>query len=163
MKNILKNCVHKQWITKEFSAKRRRAIATVVSTVIILAAVSIMGVVLVGWANTNLYTKQIELESSFNDKMNKLNEDLLVENIWFGTNPSFVNITMTNVGSIGFNVTKIQIQNSTDTLFFYYSNGGVPAGEDYSIQENYYWNAGETVDFIVTTNRGNLFTAQEVT
>ena len=153
----------KRYVTKVFSARRRRAIATVVSTVILLSAVSIMGVMLVAWANTSLFTKQMELESSFNDKMNKLNEDLLVENIWFGTNPSFVNITMTNVGSIGFNVTKIQIQNSTDTLLVYYTDGGVPAGEDYSIQETYYWNAGETVDFIVTTNRGNLFTAQEVT
>jgi len=155
--------VHKRYVTKVFSAKRRRAISTVVSTVILLSAVSIMGVMLVAWANTSLYTKQIELESSFNDKINKLNEDLLIENIWFGTSPAIVNVTLTNVGSIGFNVTAIRIQNSTDTLLFYYTDGGVPTGEDFSIQEIYNWNAGETVDFRITTDRGNLFTAQEVT
>ena len=163
MKNPSKNYVHKRCVTKVFSAKRKRAIATVVSTAIILSAVSIMGVALVAWANTNLATKQMELESSFNTKMNKLNEDLLVEHIWFGTGPSMVNVTITNVGSIGFNVTEIRLQNSTDTLFFYYSDGGVPAGGDYSIEESYNWNAGETVNFRITTDRGNQFTAQEVT
>jgi len=155
--------VHKRYVTKVFSAKRRRGIATVVSTAILLAAVSIMGVMLVAWANTSLFTKQVELESSFNDKINKLNEDLLIENIWFGISPAIVNVTMTNVGSIGFNVTEIRIQNSTDTLFFYYTDGGVPIGEDYSIHENYNYDAAETVDFRITTDRGNQFTAQEVT
>jgi len=155
--------VHKRCVTKVFSAKRKRAIATVVSTAILLSAVSIMGVMLVGWSNTNLFTKQVELESSFNDKINKLNEDLLVEHIWFGTSPYVVNVTVSNVGSIGFNVTEIRIQNSTDTLLFFYSGGGVPTGGDYSIEESYNWNAGETVDFRITTDRGNLFTAQEVT
>ena len=90
--------MNKRYVTKVFSAKRRRAISTVVSTVILLSAVSIMGVMLVAWANTSLYTKQIELESSFNDKINKLNEDLLIENIWFGTSPAIVNVKLTNVG-----------------------------------------------------------------
>jgi len=155
--------VHKQWVTKLFCPKRKRGIATVVSTAIILSAVSIMGVFLIAWANTNLYTQQAELQSTFSTQMNKLNEDLLVENIWFGTTPSMVNVTITNVGSIGFNVTEIRIQNSTDTLDFSYSDGGVLPSGDYSIEESYYWDAGETVDFRITTDRGNLFTAQEVT
>jgi len=39
----------------------------------------------------------------------------------------------------------------------------VPIGGDYSIEESYNWDAGETVDFRITTDRGNLFTGQEVT
>ena len=150
-------------LPKVFSTKRRRGIATVVSTAIILAAVSIMGVTLIGWANTSLYTKQVELESSFNTQMNKLNEDLLVEHIWFGTSPNIVNVTLNNVGSIGFNVTKIEIKNSTSTMFFTITDGGIDPSEYYSIQETYNWNSGETVDFTIFTNRGNQFTAQEVT
>ncbi len=163
MKNNSKNYVHKRHFTKVFSAKRRRGLATVVSTAIILAAISIMGVVLVAWANTNLATKQMELESSFSTQMNKLNEDLLVENIWFRTSPNIVNVTMNNVGSVGFNVTKIEIKNSTSTMFFTITDGGMATTEDYSIQETYNWNSGETVDFTIFTNRGNQFTAQEVT
>ncbi len=150
-------------IPKVFSTKRRRGLATVVTTAIILATVSIMGVTLVGWANTNLATNQIALESSFNTQMNKLNEDLLVENIWFGTSPNIVNVTINNVGSIGFNVTEIKIKNSTDVLSFTITDGGIFPNDDYSIQETYNWNSGETVDFTIFTDRGNIFTAQEVT
>ncbi len=150
-------------LPKPFSTKRRRGLATVVSTAIILAAVSIMGVMLIGWANTNLVTKQVELESSFNTQMNKLNEDLLIEHIWFGTSPNIVNVTMNNVGSIGFNVTKIEIKNSTSVLNVIITDGGIFPSGDYSIQETYNWNSGETVDFTIFTNRGNIFTAQEVT
>ncbi len=163
MKYSIKNSMRMYRITKVFSTKKRRGLATVVTTAIFIVAVSIMGVMLVGWSNSNLITKQVNLESSFNEKMNKLNEDLLLEHIWFGTSPSIVNMTMNNVGSIGFNVTNIQIKNSTSTLFFSITDGGIPPGEDYSIQETYYWNSGEVVDFTITTNRGNLFTFQEVT
>jgi len=149
-------------LPKVFS-KRRRGISTVVSTAIILAAVSIMGVMLVGWANTNLSSSQMALSSSFDTQMNKLNEDLLVENIWFGISPNIVNVTMNNVGSIGFNVTKIEIKNSTSVLNVVITDGGIDPSGDYSIQETYNWSSGETVDFTIFTNRGNIFTAQEVT
>lgn len=163
MTNILKNCVHKQWVTKVFSTKRRRGIATVVTSVILLSAVSIMGVFLIGWANTNLYTKEVALEATFSTKMNKLNEELVVEKIWFGTSPNIVNVTITNIGSIGFNITSIEIKNSTSILYFTISDGGIAPRDDYSIQETYNWNSGEVVDFTIITNRGNIFTSQEVT
>jgi len=150
-------------LPKAFSAKRRRGLATVVSTAIILAAVSIMGVTLVAWANSNLASNQMELQASFDTQMNKLNEDLLVEHIWFGTSPNIVNITFNNVGAIGFNVTKIEIKNSTSVLNVIITDGGIVPSGDYSIQETYNWNSGETVDFTIFTNRGNQFTAQEVT
>ena len=163
MKNHAKNYVHKQYITKAFSAKRKRGLSTIVSSVILLSAVSIMGVMLVDWANTNLYTKQAELEFSFNAKMNKLNEDLLIENIWFGTSPNVVNMTLNNIGSVGLNVTKIQIKNSTSTLFFTITDGGMAPHKDYSIQKTYNWNFGEITDFSIFTDRGNIFTFQKVT
>ena len=99
-------------LTKLLSAKRRRGIASVVTGAILISAVAIMGVTLVAWSNTNLFTKQAILESSFNDKMNKLNEDLLVEHIWFGGIPSvctkcIVNVTLNNVGTVGLSVTNI--------------------------------------------------------
>ncbi len=163
MKHSIKNSMRMYRIPKAFSAKKRRGLATVVTTAILIAAVSIMGVMLVGWSNTNLITQQTNLESSFNDKMNKLNEDLLVENIWFGTSPNIVNVTLNNVGSVGFNVTNIYIKNSTDTLSFSFIDGGMSPSNSYSIQETYNWNSGETVDFSIITDRGNIFTAQEVT
>jgi len=146
-----------------FSCKKRKALTTVVTSAILMAAISIMGVMLVAWSNTSLFTQQMEIESSFNEKMNKLNEGLLIENIWFGTSPNIVNVTMTNYGFIGLNVTQIKLVNSTDTLIFTITDGGVAPSTDYSIQETYNWNSGETVDFSITTHRGNVLTSQEVT
>lgn len=163
MKNSTKRFVHKNYTISIFSVKNRRGLSTVISTAILLTAVSIMGVMLVAWSNTNLFTKQAELESSFSEKMNKLNEDLLTENIWFGSSPFIVNVTLNNVGSIGLNVTEIQIQNSTDTLIFSISDGGISPSESYSLQKTYFWNSGETVDFRIITNRGNQYVSQEVT
>lgn len=149
--------------SKILSLNHRRALSTVVSSAIIMSAVSIMGVMLVGWSNSNLFTQQANIESSFNEKMNKLNEDLIIENIWFGNNPNAVNVTLNNVGYVGLNVTAIKIQNSTDTLVFSITNGGMPPGGDYSFNGTFNWNAGEPTDFTITTNRGNYFTSQEVT
>ncbi len=155
-------------LTKVFSAKRRRGITSVVTSAILISAVAIMGVTLVAWSNTNLFTKQAILEASFNEKMNKLNEDLLVEHIWFGGIPSvctkcIVNVTLNNVGTVGLNVTNIEIKNSTDVLYLTITDGGIVSGNDYSIQESFVYDPNETTDFTITTNRGNIFTAQEVT
>ena len=145
------------------TVKKRRGLSTIVSTAIIMSAIAIMGVMLVGWSNTNLFTQQATLENSFNNKMNKLNEDIVVENIWFGTGPSIVNVTLSNVGSVGLNVTKIQIQNTTGTIYFLISDGGMSPGDDYSMQETFNWNSGEVTNFSIFTERGNIFTDQEVT
>ena len=163
MKNFTKKLRTEYFVSRVFYKKNRRGLSTVVSTAILLSAVSVMGVMLVAWSNTNLFTKQSEMESSFNEKMNKLNEDLLIENIWFGSNPNIVNVTVNNVGYIGLNVTALTIQNSTDTLVFSFTDGGIAPGDDFSIQETFNWNSGEITDFTVTTQRGNYFSSQEVT
>jgi len=65
----------------------KRGLSTVVTTAILLSAVSIMGIYLVGWSNSSLLTQQLNLENSFNDKLNKLNEDIFIENVWFNDDP----------------------------------------------------------------------------
>jgi len=150
-------------LKKVFSAKKRRGLATVVTTAILLSAVSIMGVSLLGWANSSLQTKQLEQSTLVNDRMNKLNEDLLVENIWFGTSPNIVNLTLNNYGAVGFNITSIEIENSTGYLYFTITDGGLAPSDGYSFQKPFTWNSGETTDFTIITERGNIFTSQEVT
>jgi len=144
--------------------KKRKGLATVVSTAILLTSVSIMGVMLVGWSNASLLNQQTEIEDSFNQKINKLNEDVLIENIWFGSSSiETFNVTLSNIGTIGLNITSIKIENSTDVLLLSITDGGVLSNEVYSFNSTYFWDAGETVDFTITTNRGNIYTAQEVT
>jgi len=138
----------------------KRGLSTVVTTAILLSAVSIMGIYLVGWSNSSLLIQQLNLENSFNDKLNKLNEDIFIENVWFNDDPYFVNITINNVGVIGLNITQIKLVNSSDTTIFVITDGGVVPKNTYSFQDTYVWLKNEIIDIYVTTARDRIFTTQ---
>jgi len=115
------------------------------------------------WSETNLYSKQIAQESAFNAKINKLNENILIENIWFGPYKNSVNVTLSNVGSVGLNVTNIEIVNSTGVVYLTITDGGIAPFEVYSLNQTFYWTSGESTNFQIITERGNIYIAQEVT
>ncbi len=138
----------------------KRGLSTVVTTAILLSAVSIMGIYLVGWSNSSLLNQQLNLENSFNDKLNKLNEDIFIENVWFNDDPYTVNVTINNVGVIGLNVTQIKLVNSSDTAIFVITDGGVLPKNTYSFQDTYVWLKNEIIDIYVTTARDRIFTTQ---
>jgi len=138
----------------------KRGLSTVVTTAILLSAVSIMGIYLVGWSNSSLLNDQIRLENSFNDKINKLNEEIFIENVWFNDDPYTVNVTTNNVGVIGLNITQIKLVNSSDTTVFAITNGGVFPKNTYSFQDTYVWVKNEIIDIYVTTARDRIFTTQ---
>ncbi len=140
----------------------KRGLSTVVTTAILLSAVSIMGIYLVGWSNSSLLNDQIRLENSFNDKINKLNEHVIIENVWFNDDPYTVNVTLNNAGIIGLNITQIKLVNSSDTTVFAITNGGVFPKNTYSFQDTYVWVKNEIVDIYVTTARDRIFTTQVV-
>jgi len=140
----------------------KRGLSTVVTTAILLTAVSVMGIYLVGWSNSSLSNDQIRLENSFNVKINKLNEDIFIENVWFNDDPYTVNVTTNNVGIIGLNITEIKLVNSTDTAIFVITNGGIIPKKAYSFQDTYFWVKNEVVDIYVTTARDRIFTTQVV-
>ena len=153
------------------SVSYRRGLATVVTSAIILSAVSIMGVMLLGYSNTTLLSHQMEIEEVFSTQINKINEDLLFENIWFGT-PSGVmtenhlNATLRNIGILGLNVTTIRVTNVTagnTTSFDYdYADMGIIKSTILSKNVTYPWQSGDELDVLVFTNRGNQFITQVV-
>jgi len=138
----------------------KRGLSTVITTAILLTAVSIMGIYLVGWSNSSLINQQIKLETSFNDKINKLNEDIFIENVWFNDDPYTVNVTINNVGVVGLNITQIRLENSSDIAIFAITNGGIVPKNTYSFQDTYVWVKNEIVDIYVTTARDRIFTTQ---
>jgi len=77
--------------------------------------------------------------TSLQDKINKLNEDIFIENVWFNDDPYTVNVTTNNVGGIGLNITQIKLVNSSDTTVFAITNGGVIPKNTYSFQDTYVW------------------------
>ncbi len=139
--------------------KTKRALSTVVTGAILLTAVSIMGIMVVGWANANLTKHQMELESTLSDTYNKLNEKILIEHIWFGNTGPSINITMNNIGTIGLNVTTLKITNitSSQTDSFSYTDAGIIPSGTFSLNETFGWIADTPYDILITTDRDSQF------
>ncbi|HEY8109244.1 MAG TPA: hypothetical protein VIG05_00045 [Candidatus Nitrosotenuis sp.] len=139
----------------------RRAVSTVITTAIMLSAVAMMGSFLVLWSNSTLSSHKMAMETAYSNKLNKLNELLVIEHIWFGQSPSkFVNITVNNAGSIWLNVTKIQISSSGETKEFLFHRASVAPNKSNSTTISYNWVDNTPVDVIVTTARGSIYRTQ---
>jgi len=140
---------------------KRRALATVVSTGILLSAVAIMGSMLTAWSNSIFATEQHELNTVYAEGVNKLNEFLVIEHVWFGneTNPQnkFINLTMSNVGNVGLNVTKITLDNSIDKTNKLITNGGILRTDDFSTEIRYNWTTTDPIKITITTEKGTLY------
>ena len=139
--------------------RSRRGLSTVVTGVIMLSAVAVLGTVIVAWSNSNLSTHQQILDTQLSTGVNKIRESLAIENVWFNTtNTGYVNITLNNVGTIGFNVTEIRL---TSTYLDQINSTNVPVlpSQTYSVSTNYPWVAQPNVPVkvIITTARGNIF------
>jgi archaellum component FlaF (FlaF/FlaG flagellin family) len=143
--------------------KKRRGLATVVSTGILLSAVAIMGSMLTAWSNSIFATEQHEMNTVYAEGINKLNEFLVIEHVWFGTNPSkFVNVTLSNVGNVGLNVTKITLDNSIDKTSLLVTNGGIIRGDDFSAKIAYNWTTTEPLQITITTEKGSIYQTFEM-
>ncbi len=155
------------------SIKIKRGIATVVTSAIILSAVSIMGVMMLAWSQTSMLEQKIEIEEIFNTQLNKINEDLLFENIWFALpagsmSDNHLNVTLGNIGILGLNVTTIRVTNvtlgnSTNNSFNYpFADWGIVKSGVISKNVTYPWQTGDELDVLVFTGRGNQYITQVV-
>jgi len=148
---------------------RRRAISTIVSTAIMLSAVAMIGTAVVAWSNTNVRSYETVLASSASDKTNKINEMFIIENVvfiptsLFPINPTSVNVTVTNTGTLGLNVTQIEMINSTTNVLKTYKTGNITKGlsQTFSISP-YTWHSGLLTTVQVTTARGSFLKTQVV-
>jgi len=137
---------------------KRRALATIVSTGILLSAVAIMGSMLTAWSNSIFTSEQTEINTVYSDGVNKLNEYLIIEHIWFGNIPNkFLNLTMSNVGSNGLNVTKITLDNSVDKTDLLITNGGILRDDILSREITYNWTTTDPILVTITTEKGSIY------
>jgi hypothetical protein len=131
-----------------------------------------MGVMLLGWSQTNINEQKQEMSDVFDTQLNKIREEIIYENIWFAT-PSLplitenhLNVTLANVGILGLNITSIQVTNTTannNTSFTYpYTNESIVQSGSLSLNASYPWQSADELDVIVFTNRGNQFVSQVI-
>jgi len=139
----------------------RRALSELPTATILLFAVVVLGIYLLSWSNTTLGAASTELTTTFDNSINRLSEEVIIEQVWFGTGSTskFVNVTMSNIGSIGITITEIEFVNSTYTHTITLSQNLFP-DKTYSIEEDYGWTSGTLVDVTVTTARTNVIKTQ---
>jgi hypothetical protein len=131
-----------------------------------------MGVMLLGWSQTNIAEQKKEMNDVFDTQMNKIREDLLIENIWFATpggimDKNHLNVTVANIGILGLNVTSIQVTNVTGTNNtsippYSYTDGGIVKSNSLSLNVTYPWQSTDELDVLIFTGRGNQFITQVV-
>jgi len=141
----------------------KRALSTVVTSVILLSAVAIMGTMVVTWANMKLGSQEEALTVTFNKSINRLNEDFIVENVWYDYVLNNVNVTITNVGIIGLNVTEIKFTDysSGDLATLSITDGGILVQESFNTNVTYSGlTSGDVFNVVVTSERGNIIQKQ---
>ena len=137
---------------------RRRALATEVSTGILLSAVAVMGSMLTAWSNSIFANEQHDISTVHDKGINKINEFLVIEHVWFGNLPSkFINMTMSNVGNVGLNVTKITLDNSIDRTDLVITDGGIERNDYMSTKIFYNWTSTEPIKISIITDKGSLY------
>jgi len=137
---------------------KRRGLATVVTTGILLSAVAVMGSMLTAWSNSIFANEQHDIGKAHDNGINKLNEFLVVEHVWFGNNQTkFVNMTMSNVGNVGLNVTKITLDNSIDKLDLKITDGGIERDSYKSKKIFFNWTSTEPIKISILTEKGSLY------
>ena len=139
-----------------------RGLSSVVTSALMLTAVAVLGSAVVSWSNGNLTTFETSLSTLYSTNANKIGEFVTIENIVFcknclgGQQPHAVNVTLTNSGTVGLNVTQIKI----NTINYKITNGGLLLGKSNLWELNYNWQSQIPITVSVTTNRGSIFTTQ---
>jgi hypothetical protein len=120
------------------------------------------------------------LSTAASARTNAFNEFLSIENVWFcyghpnpepcHTTPPFnrgINVTLTNIGSIGLNVTQITLATTVNskitTDVFSIKNVALTPSQYYLWGQNYTrWQSKVPVTITVTTARGSIYTTQAI-
>ena len=147
--------------------KSRRGISSAVVGVLMLTGTTILGIGLVAWAHSSVTTTEYALASSSSSRSNTLSEYLAIENIWFRhhisvNGPAGLNITLSNIGSIGVNVTQIKFNNTCYPPSNCYNVpkalGTILPGNFTWVQPQISWHNGSSFNMSVITQRGSIFT-----
>ena len=145
-------------------ARKRRALATVITSAIMMSAVTIMGGAGVVWSQTSLNSQQIEMNDTVNDYVNKINESMMFEYVYCNTDPcDSIIVVITNVGDLGVDVSKITISDKQSGFQKVQSltKGQIMSDSSISVVINDLgFQLYDVLDVSATTVRGNIIQTQ---
>ena len=145
-------------------ARKRRGLATVITSAIMMSAVCILGSAGVVWSQTSLTTQQVEMTDTVNDYTNKLSESLNFEYVYCNDDPcETIIVIITNTGRIGVDVSEISIsdKNSGFNKIHPISNGSIMPDQSIVVPINDpIFSSHSVLDVSSVTSRGNIIQTQ---
>ena len=145
-------------------ARKRRALATVITSAIMMTAVTVMGSAGVVWSQTSLNSQQTEMSDTVDDYLNKINESLMFEYVYCNSDPcDTIIVVLTNVGDVGVDVSEIKFYDKISGFSKTHSMSKAQIMSDDSISVvindssfQYY----DVLDVSAYTTRGNIIQTQ---
>jgi len=145
-------------------ARKRRGLATIITSAIMMSAVALLGSAGVVWSQTSLNSQQIEMSNTVDGYINKLNESLVFEYVYCNNDPcGSINVVLTNVGNIGLDVSQISISDKTSGFAKIHpvSSGTIMPNNSIAVSINdLSFSSYSVLDVMVETSRGNIIQTQ---
>ena len=145
-------------------ARHRRALATIVTSAIMMSAVALMGSAGVVWSQSSLTAKQVDMTVTAVDYMNKLNESLVFEYVYCASDPcEQINVVLTNVGHVGLEVSEVIISEKISGFSKIHPvlNGKIMPDQSIAIPiSDTGFSSYNILDVMVKTHRGNIIQTQ---
>jgi hypothetical protein len=130
----------------------RRGISTIVTSVMLVSAVSMMGTFVLSWSSSGFAAQRVAVSDTANDRVNQIREDVVLEDVWFFANStsSYAKVTVRNAGELAVDVSSIHVNNTRA-----WGDGKViMAGTTGDVTFASAWSAGSAQDIWVVTKRG---------
>jgi hypothetical protein len=149
---------------KFLNLKKRRGIATVITSAIMMSAVAIIGSAGLVWSQTALTTQQVEMSNVIDDYTNKINESLTFEYVYCNDTPcETIIVIITNNGKIAMNIAQINISDKISSFnkIHSLSNGEIQTQQSIAIPINdLSFSSYSVLDVTAETSRGNTIQTQ---
>ena len=138
--------------------RSRPGLASIITSTILLSAVTMMGTGTVIWEHQNLSANQFGLLNTYTTNLNQISENLSIEKVWFGTVPQkFINITMTNQSPLGITINQVQFSTTSSVVKFPINNQIVLPQKSNSLKINYTFINNIPITVIIHTSRNSTF------
>jgi hypothetical protein len=145
-------------------ARKRRALATVITSAIMMTAVTILGGAGVVWSQTTMNSQQMEMSETVDTYLNKINESMMFEYVYCNSDPcDRIIVVITNVGDLGLDVSKITISDKQSGFQKVHSlsKGQIMSGDSISVViDDLAFQLYDVLDVSATTDRGNIIQTQ---
>lgn len=145
-------------------ARKRRGLATVITSAIMMSAVCILGSSGVVWSQTSLNVQQAEFTNSVDSYLNKINETMMYEQVYCSdVTCGTIIVVLTNIGQVGIDVSQISISDKISGFNKIHpvSSGNIMPEKSIAISINDpSFSSYSILDVMVETSRGNIIQTQ---